>query len=129
MKWYNKLLVIPALLSVLSNWWLFYYHADTNSPGGAEIRGDLWKSFLAQFTTIDVPFELFEQTYNWPLNTFQLLFAVCFVCACLTATKTGRAILGLLVIFAAASRQNTVVVYEQRRQEFWNPNTNSIDYH
>ena len=107
MKWYKKFLVIPAILSILSNWILFYYCADESTAGGAEIRGDLYKSLLAQFYIVDVPFELWEQIYNWPFNTFQIFFVLFFLATALFATKTGSAFIYVFTVVAASARNST----------------------
>jgi len=122
-----KFIISSAILSTASLWALFYHFAS--GEGGDLIKGDLWESFFAGFRTVWIPFEVWEQPYQWPLNAFQIIFGLYLLVMLLTMTKGGREILwAFIVLVAYSSRRQLVVHIEDRREEFWNSSTQEIDY-
>lgn len=84
-------------------------------------------SFLQGFQLYNIPI----QGYDVPMNVVMLFTIISVFIIAFATSRAGKFLFHFLFLMSLASAfygRRTTVVYGQR-EEYWNPNTNSIDYY
>ena len=116
-----KLLGTSSIASLGLSTSLFYW-------GGVDaVKGNAMKSFMMQFNTFTIPYE----SYNIPMNVWLLFTIISALFIAFSKSRAGKFVFAflftLLMIFAFSGRRT--YSYGCQRREYWNSNTNSIDYY
>ena len=115
-----KALGTTSTLSVLLPGLLFYFHGET------PLKGNLSNTLSHIFTLHPVVVE----GYNIQINIFMV-----FLLLLMSAYILWRPIMWIFsaiapfLILDAVTRNRQTYVIHQQREEYWNSDTNSIDYH